>query len=471
MTEFRLFEYLKAHGQEHLVRFWDELSEEDRHNLAGQIAQIDLGQIAGLFAERGKVGQLVALADRAGEPAAIRLGQTHNRFSPDAARSRGTEALSAGRVAVLLVAGGQGTRLGFDHPKGMFPIGPVSRCSIFQIHVEKVVATARRYGAAVPLYLMVSPATDAETRKFFAEQRNFGLPGSDFRVFRQGTMPAVDDQSGKVLLADRGQIAVSPDGHGGTLAALQASGALSEMAERGIEQVFYFQVDNPLVEVCSPELLGYHLLAGSELTSQVIAKQNPTDRVGNVVQIDGRLRVIEYSDLPDSIAERRHADGSLRIWAGSIAVHVFDVAFLQRMAGRDGALPFHIAHKRVPFVDGQGRVHQPEKPNAYKFERFIFDLLPSAENALVVEVDPKVHFAPLKNAPGADEDTPESVRSRMVALHTDWLRRAGAQVAEATPVEISPLFALDAEQLRGRIAPGTAIRKATYFRHDAESVP
>ncbi len=464
MRRDQLFEKLKVHGQEHLVRFWNELSETQRSALADQIERIDFPRIAHLFADRDKASEVVELVDRAGEPAAMRLGDQKNRFSPESAIGRGADALTGGRVAVLLVAGGQGTRLGFEHPKGMFPIGPVSKCSIFQIHVEKVVAAARRYGAPVPLYIMVSPATDLETRKFFAENENFGLPETDFRIFCQGTMPAIDDQTGKILLADRGQIALSPDGHGGALAALQAGGALAEMAERGIEQVFYFQVDNPLVDVCSPEFLGYHLLAGSELTSQVVAKQDPKDRVGNVVEVDGRLRVIEYSDLPDSVAERRRADGSLQIWAGSIAVHVFDLAFLLRMSGRADALPFHVAHKRVPFIDEQGRTHQPEKANAYKFERFIFDLLPAAKNALVVEVDPKTHFAPLKNAPGAASDTPESVRAQMVALHADWLRRAGAELAGGAPVEISPLFALDAEQLRGRIAPGTRISQPVYFR-------
>ncbi len=236
------------------------------------------------------------------------------------------------------------------------------------------------------------------------------------------------------------------------------------MTRRGIEHVFYFQVDNPLVDICSPELLGYHLLARSELTSEVVAKKSPKDRVGNVVQVDGRLRVIEYSDLPDEIAERRRDDGSLAIWAGSIAVHAFEVAFLRRMVAKADALPFHIAHKKVAFVDSTGAVCQPTEPNAYKFERFIFDLLPSAENALVVEVDPRLHFAPLKNATGAADDTPESVREQMVSIHTDWLRNAGAVVVEGTPVEISPLMALEAADLAGKIAPGMRIWKATCLR-------
>jgi UDP-N-acetylglucosamine/UDP-N-acetylgalactosamine diphosphorylase len=463
-TQNQLAEQLKAFGQEQLLQFWDELDDTGRKSLAEQIAGIDFVQISRLFENRGLETELAALADRAAEPAAIRLGDPKNRFSPDEARRCGAEALAGGKVAVLLVAGGQGTRLGFEHPKGMFPIGPVSGCSIFQIHVEKVVATAKRYGAPVPFYVMVSPATDRETREYFSANDRFGLAENDFRIFCQGTMPAVDDVSGKVLLSDRGEIALSPDGHGGTLAALQRSGALSEMAERGIEQVFFFQVDNPLVDICSPELLGYHLLAQSELTSEVVAKKTPRDRVGNVVEVDGHLHVIEYSDLPDEVAEKRREDGSLAVWAGSIAVHVFDVAFLRRMVEKADALPFHIAHKKVEYIDGNGVVHKPAKPNAYKFERFIFDLLPAAENALVVEVDSRLHFAPLKNASGASEDTPEAVQEQMVSLHTDWLKKAGVEVAEGTPVEISPLSALDAQELAEKVAPGWKIREATYLR-------
>jgi UDP-N-acetylglucosamine/UDP-N-acetylgalactosamine diphosphorylase len=463
-TQAELLEKLRPFGQEHLVRFWGELDEAARQSLADEVGKIDFSQIAGLYADRDKADEVVALADRAGEPSAIRLGDPANQFSVEEARACGAAALAAGKVAVLLVAGGQGTRLGFQHPKGMYPIGPVSNCSIFQIHVEKIVATVRRYGASVPFYVMVSPATDQETREYFAANDHFGLGEKDFHVFCQGTMPAVDDASGRVLLAEPGEIAVSPDGHGGMLAALEASGALAEMAERGIEQVFYFQVDNPLVDICSPELIGYHLLARSELTSEVVAKNSPQDRVGNLVEVDGHLRIIEYSDLPDEVAERRSDDGSLVIWAGSIAVHVFDVAFLRRMAAKADALPFHIAHKKVGFVDDAGVAHKPSEPNAYKFERFIFDLLPLAENALVVEVDPLLHFAPLKNAPGAPEDTPEAVRGQMIALHADWLRKAGVEVADDTPVEISPLMALDAKELAERVAAGTKILEPTYLR-------
>ncbi len=454
---------LAQYGQEHLLRFWDHLDRRQQESLAAEIGAIDFALVNRLY-ERQDEDNLRALADRAGPPPAIRMDATDNRFSHEAARERGQEALAAGEIAAVVVAGGQGTRLGFEHPKGMFPIGPLSQNSLLQILTEKVVATGERYGVPVPMAVMTSQPTHEPTQRFLAEQNYFGLSEDDVLVFCQGTMPAVDAQTGKVLLAAKDRIAQSPDGHGGMLAAMARSGALDTLVQRGIRTLFYFQVDNPLVQFGSAEFIGHHLLAKSELSTQVIAKESPRDRVGNVVEVDGRLHVIEYSDLPEDVAARRTADGSLNIWAGSIAVHLMDTAFLQRMAGQAESLPFHRAHKKVSYVAEDGRLVEPREPNGLKFERFIFDLIPSARNAIVVEIDRRQGFAPLKNAPGAAEDTPEHVRSQMVAEHRRWLAAAGATVSDGVQVEISPLFALDAEETSQKIAPGTRVAQDTYFR-------
>ena len=454
---------LKPYQQEQLLRFWDELSEESQAKLAGQIRDVDFALIAREYAGREKSDGIAELAAQAQEPRSFKLGSDDNDITPEAARARGEKAIAAGEVATLLVAGGQGTRLGFDHPKGMYPIGPVSDATLFQIHVEKVLALGKRYGVRIPFCLMTSPATHEETIAFFEENNRFGLEEDDLLIFCQGTMPAVDMADGSLLLAAPDSLALSPDGHGGTLAALVKSGTMQKLADRGIKYLFYFQVDNPLIDIGSSEFLGYHILTASELSSEVIRKQDPKDKGGNVVEVDGRLHVIEYSDLPDDVAERRKPDGTLEIWAGSIAIHCMNVEFLQRMADRADALPFHIAKKKVAFVDDAGEVVNPTEPNAIKFERFIFDLLPSAENAIVVEVDPVEHFAPLKNASGAPGDTPESVRAQIAALHRRWLREAGVQVDDSVPVEISPMFALDAEEVAAKVDAGTEITFPTYF--------
>jgi UDP-N-acetylglucosamine/UDP-N-acetylgalactosamine diphosphorylase len=453
---------LAAHGQEHLLGFWDALSERDRQALAAEVRHLDFPALARLRTGQPAV-DAHALADRAVSPPAFRLGEGGGGVSPDAAAFKGAEALRAGRIGVMLVAGGQGTRLGFDHPKGMFPIGPVSGKSLFQWQAEKVLALRRRHGVGLPWYVMTSPATHAETFDFFDRHDRFGSPAEDLSFFCQGTMPAVDRASGKVLLAERHHVALSPDGHGGMLAAFARSGALADARRRGIEHLFYSQVDNPLVAVCNPEFLGYHLLSGSEFSTEVVRKRDPLERLGNVVGVDGRLRVIEYSDLPDEVGRRRRPDGSLEIWAGSIGVHAMEVAFLERMAESAEALPFHLAYKRVPYVDPAGDRVKPETANAIKFERFIFDLMPAAGRAILVEVDAAEHFAPLKNAPGEKQDTPEAVKDRLVALHSQWLRQAGAEVAEGVDVEISPLWALDAEEVARKLPRAARIAKPTYF--------
>jgi len=399
-----------------------------------------------------------------------RTGVPYNcNITPEQAYRRGREALAAGQLGVILVAGGQGTRLGFDHPKGMYPIGPISGNSLFQIHIEKLVASARRDRVRIPLYLMTSPATHEETVAYCAANDRFGLAEEDLFVFCQGTMPAIDAQTGRILLERPDRVFASPDGHGGMLSALARSGALADVQRRGIEHLFYFQVDNPLVKVPDIEFVGYHLLAESELSTQVIAKREPFEKVGNLVAVDGAVRVIEYSDLPDDVAKRRNVDGSLAIWAGSIGVHVMKAAFLERMAAQTGSLPFHRARKKVSHVDAGGRDAtaqsvSPQTPNAIKFERFIFDLLPSAAGAIGVEVDPQQAFAPLKNASGETADTPETVRAQMIAQHTQWLRQAGAEVAPGMAVEISPFFALDAAELVQKVGRGTQITAATLFR-------
>jgi UDP-N-acetylglucosamine/UDP-N-acetylgalactosamine diphosphorylase len=454
---------LRQHGQEHLLGFWTELNLGQRESLCRQIERIDFPLVRRLYDQRQDLGSFRDLAIRAQEPPAFRLLASKNRFSPAEARARGRQSLAAAEVGAVLVAGGQGTRLGFDHPKGMFAIGPVSGRTLFQIHIEKILATARRHGVRIPLYLMTSPATHDETVEFLARHERFGLAAEDLHVFCQGTMPAVDAATGRLLLEAPDRLAVSPNGHGGMLAAFAESGAMADAQARGLRQLFYFQVDNPLVDIAGPEYIGYHVLSDSEMTSQVIAKRDPLEKVGNVVDVDGRLMVIEYSDLPEDIARKTNPDGSLAIWAGSIAVHVFDLGFLCRAAGQAESLPYHVAHKKVAYIDATGAGVNPAQANAIKFERFIFDLMPAARNAIVVEIDAATGFAPLKNASGAATDTPESVKAQISDMHRSWLRAAGVEVADGIAVEIAPGFALDAEELRGKVNPGLKIIEPKYW--------
>lgn len=460
---------LEAYGQQHLLQFWGELDASGRQRLAGQLAAIDFQQMAELYLVATRSHDWAERSRRAEPPLAVRLRdrRTTAPFGNGAAAACGNDALAAGKIGILLAAGGQGSRLGFEHPKGLYPIGPLSGASLLQVHLEKVVALARRHQVSLPLYIMTSPVTHDEQAAFLQQHDRFGLPASDLMLFCQGTMPAIDADTGKLLLAAKDSLFLSPDGHGGTVAALAACGALDNMRQRGIEHLFYLQVDNPLTPIGDAEFIGCHLLADSDLTSIAIAKQTPQDRLGNFALIDGRLQMIEYSDFPDDVAEKRAPTGELLFWAGSIAVHMFRVEFLQRALTLHDALPFHVARKRVPHVGPAGRLVEPQEPNALKFERFIFDLLPHARRPLVVEYAEQDVFAPLKNAPGANRDTSEYVQRFRVAQHRRWLEAAGTRVADGVPVEISPLWALDARGVATRNDRPATIDRPTYLADQA----
>lgn len=447
----QLFHHLAQFGQEHVFGFWDELNDAQRNELIEQLTQLDLHSIEQLFQNSDNAPSIPTDPNSFGEPDGFALNDPRPRFTRDEAIAAGETVLRDGAVGVVLVAGGQGTRLGFSHPKGMYPIGPLSAATLFEILLTKVQAVAKRYGTSVPVYIMTSPATYDETVEFLEENKRFGFLADDLFVFCQGTMPAVDIETGKLLLSTKHSLSLSPDGHGGMLSALDHTGAFEHMCARGIKQLFYMQIDNPLVDVAAVDAIGYHVLSNAGATTMVIRKYDPLEKVGNVAVVDGKTQIVEYSDLPDEVAQLRREDGSLVLWAGNVAVHVWDVSFLRDTAATDTGLPFHYAHKKIPYVDEQGNTIQPAEPNGLKFERFIFDLLPSAQQAILVEVDRKEYFAPLKNPSGAPTDSPEAVRSQMTALHRAWLEAAGVFVAEGITVEIQPSFASTAEEVANKV--------------------
>jgi UDP-N-acetylglucosamine/UDP-N-acetylgalactosamine diphosphorylase len=447
---------LATHGQTHLLAGWDALSGDERAALVEQLAGLDLGELESLYRRKDEPHTVLPPRERIAPP------PVEPEAAPAAVRQRGEDALRRGAGAALLVAGGQGSRLGFDKPKGMYQVGPVSKASLFQIHAEKVLALSRRYGKPVPFLVMTSPATHADTEAFFRDQRFFGLPASEVFFFEQGTMPALDLATGRLLLEQPGRLFLSPNGHGGTLTALAESGLLADLSERGVEHVFYFQVDNPLVKVCDPDFLGRHVAAKAEASSKVVFKERPEEKVGVFAVVDGKCAIIEYSDLPAETAAERDAAGRLLFRAGSPAIHAFSVEFLRRVTARGGGLNFHLARKKVPYHDpATGQTVTPTTENALKFELFVFDALPLAERWLLVETRREEEFAPLKNATGSD--SPETVFRLMTRLHAGWLERAGV-ATHGHPVEVSPLFALDADECRARIPAGFQVTGPTLLR-------
>lgn len=456
-------EQLSRHDQHHVLRFWDQLDPVSRRRLAEQLNEVDFDLVAELVAGSDEAIDFGAMARRAEMPPSVASDGSGVAWTIEQAKQRGEEALRAGEVACILVAGGQGTRLGFDQPKGMFPIGPVSGRTLFEMFADRLLAVGQHYGVQIPLYLMTSEATDAETRAYFDANDRLGLSEDQVTIFQQGTMPAVDAESGKFLLADKDSLALSPDGHGGTLRALARSGCLDEMRQNNVKHLFYFQVDNPLVTLCDPVFIGHHLLAESEMTTQVIRKRFPMEKVGNVVEVDGRTRIIEYSDLPEQAANMTDESGQLKLWAGSIAVHLFAVDFLHRVRNDAAALPFHRANKKVPYVNADGERVEPTEPNAVKFERFIFDLLPSAARTIICEVEPSEAFAPVKNADGAPTDTPSLARQAISDYYANWAKAAGVRVAPSAQVEVNPRFAIDREAFAGQVSGSDPIEEDRYF--------
>jgi len=460
MTEFdtdrlnRLRATLAKHNQGHLLAHWDTLSEKQRSELLNDIEQINFASLSEL------ISTCVLGADGLPLPTDIQPAPFYLAQPPLELVSRYAEAVKRGeslirqnKVAPFTVAGGQGTRLGFDGPKGAYPISPVQNKPLFQLFADFILGTNRRYGSDLHWFIMTSPSNDADTRAFFDQNNYFGLKADRVRFFPQGVMPAFSDE-GKILLDRKHRIAFSPDGHGGSFLALRRSGALAEMAEAGINYISYFQVDNPLVKCVDPLFLGLHALTGSSMSSKTIPKADDLERIGNFVVADGKIQVIEYSDLPETLAHARDEAGRRQFDVGSIAIHMMSRAFVEKLTADEThfGLPWHRAVKKVPYVDSVGQRREPDTPNAIKIESFIFDAIPYDSKPLILQTVRAEEFSPVKNATGID--SAETARRDMSRRAAVWLDAAGFDVpchSDGEPdglFEISPRLALDADQLR-----------------------
>lgn len=440
-------EKLQEFDQSHLLNHWDKLNSQEQALLIKQLDSLDFERLKELIELAfQQSSESVSPGIRQIEPleatSVWRLPTDEkSKKNWDEARELGNSLLDSGKVGAILVAGGQGSRLGFEHPKGMFPIGPITDRSLFQIFFEQLLALSNRHGVRIPYFIMTSEATHQETEQFLEQHAWFGYPSEDVFLFQQGAWPAVDDQQGKILLASPGQLAMSPDGHGGLLPALKKAGLLEEMSNRGIEYLYYHQVDNPCARLCDPVMLGLHAAQGAEISTKVVAKRNSAEKVGVLAQLDGQQGIIEYSDLPYEYAEKTDSDGKLLYWAGNIAIHTFSRSLLERLTEAETSLPVHIAHKKVAYCDVSAAIHEPDAVNAYKFEQFIFDAIPLASSALVIETSREDEFQPVKNAAG--DDSPESTRKALQRRAKRWLSQAGYVLEDEIPLEISPLIALD----------------------------
>lgn len=444
-------------GQQHLLAFWDELDRRERGRLLDDLDQVDFPRCHALLDGFVRNQPDLTIPDElAPAPAYPATPTPEHKALYERARAAGEAAIREGRAAAFTVAGGQGTRLGYDGPKGGFEISPVRSAPLFQLFAEALIGTGRRYGRRPRWYIMTSPQNHAATLEIFEQRGYFGLSPDEVVFFPQGQMPAFLPD-GRIALAEKHRVSLGPDGHGGSLRALAESGALDDMREHGVEYISYFQVDNPLVHPIDPLFIGLHIETGSEMSSKAVTKADDLERVGNFCLADGKLAVIEYSDLPDRLAHEKNGDGSRRFDAGSIAIHILSRTFVERItaAGTTEQLPWHRAEKKLAVLNDAGDLVEPTEPNVVKLETFVFDAIPLARNPLVLYTPRAEEFSPVKNAEGVD--SAQTARRDMLIRAARWLEACGCRIPRDgdglpdLPLEISPAFALDAEDLRKRL--------------------
>ncbi len=441
---------VKKHNQQHLLAFWEELDSEQKSRLLAQIGELNFSKIDDWITRFVKKAPSAAI-NTDFEPVTFYRPEpdnTQQQEKYEKAVKLGRELINQGKVAAFVVAGGQGTRLGFDGPKGNFPISPVKNKTLFQIFAETISAASEKYKTVCPWYIMTSPLNHDETVEIFRSNDYYGLEKENIFIFQQGTLPNFS-KDGKILLAEKSEIACSPDGHGGSFRALHKSGALEDMKKRAVEFISYWQVDNPLINIFDPLFLGLHALDNAEMSSKALKKNNPKEKLGNFCLVDGKVHVIEYSDLPEELALKRNPDNSLVFELGSIAIHIINRVFIENFISKDLSLPLHRAVKSIRHINQAGSYVESD---GIKLETFIFDALPLASKSIVLETIRSEEFAPTKNATGVD--SAESTRQMMIDRAVIWLESAGVKIPRKPDgsvdckTEIAPSFALDKEDLK-----------------------
>ncbi|MBL7107549.1 MAG: UDPGP type 1 family protein [Phycisphaerae bacterium] len=438
---------LEKHNQNHILDYYKHLDPSQQKSLLEQISQLDLDQIDKWIKKYIKSdAQIHIPADFEPAPSYPHEPKNDDMMKKyNDAVNLGKKLIADGKIAAFVVAGGQGTRLGFNGPKGNFPASPIKNKTLFQLFAEYILETNRRYNTSCPWYIMTSPLNYQQTKQIFQQNNYYDLDSSDVYIFQQGTNPNFSFD-GQILLTQKHQLATSPDGHGGSLKALYKSGATEDMKKRGVEIISYWQVDNPLINIFDPLYIGLHALDNAEMSSKALLKTGPFEKVGNFCLVDGKVTVIEYSDLPDETAQMKKTDDSLLFELGSIGIHIISRTFIEKLNAHGFALPMHKAVKKIPHLDQNGIKVIPTKPNGIKLENFVFDALPLAEQSIILQTCREQEFAPIKNAAGID--SAETSRQMQIERSADWLESAGINIPRKTDgspdctIEIAPSFAI-----------------------------
>ena len=427
--------------QPHLAAQWEHWSEAKRQRFEKVFEDTSLNRLIEAI-EGTAVAEEPTASPSIAPPHSI---DGSDLSSPESleALNQGMNLLREGKIAILVVAGGMGTRLGWPAPKGTFPVGPVTERSLFQLFAEQIHGLNQLSGRSILWAVQTSEGNHDDTQVFFEKNHHFGLAEESIRLFSQGTLPAFLED-GRLALNETQELVRLPDGHGGVYRAMERNGILQWFEENGVEHVYYFQVDNPLSILADPRFMGFHAKSGSEMSTVVIKKERPEERVGVLAEEEHTLRVIEYSEISPELAAQRDADGQLSFRAANTGIHAFRLQFLKQM-GQTGALPLHLARKPVP--------HGGTPTAGIKMEYFVFDGLAKAKRPLVYEVPREGHFAPVKNAEGSD--SPTTSRAALSRFHKRQLQSIGIASPEGE-IELPFRFLWDEEGLRKAVAEGAS---------------
>jgi UDP-N-acetylglucosamine/UDP-N-acetylgalactosamine diphosphorylase len=448
-------------GQGHVFDGWPNLAPDEQKALLAQLRSLDFPFLNDLI-KRYREGGQRAHQERLRQPAACSPMPPDPVNHPELAAMKdlGEELLRRGRVAVLMAAGGLASASGAGsepvQPEGLAPVGPVSNKCLFQFHVEKIRTLARRCRSAPPLFVVTSPQTHQRTIEAFQSQDQFGLNRQDLRFLVQAELPVID-RRGRFLLAEPGRLAMRPNGHGDALTQLLSDESFHALEVRGIEHVFYFQVDNPLVRIADPVFIGLHAAGDCDFSAKAVRKTCPDEKLGIFCQLNGTVRVVEPAEFSPEELEERRADGGLAFSSGNVAIHLLSMDFLRRIRGEKLSLPYHFVDRATPTLNRQGRRVCPDKANSVAFETFVFDALAWSKKTLVTETEREEEFSPIKN--GRRQIAIEEARYAISRLHARWLQEAGIRFTCAMngnglpsfPVEISPLFAQSREEVREKV--------------------
>ena len=395
---------LKKYGQEHLLNNFENLDEAHKKELLKEIKGINFELVTSLYdstkKEKKNTKDEITPIDYLDK---FKLGDKYKYYE-----NIGKKAIKEGELAVVTMAGGQGTRLGHNGPKGTYDIGLDSHKSLFELLSDGIKEEAKKYGVTIPWFIMTSRENNKATIEFFEKHKYFGYQkDKNIFFFIQGELPMMDTE-GKILIGEDGLIKLAADGHGGIYESLVKSGMTKKMKELGVEWVFIGGVDNCLVKMVDPVLMGIAIDQQVTVACKSVVKANPQEKVGVFCKRNGKPNVIEYTEITEDMAEARDKDGELLYGESHILCNLFSVDAVERMGANP--LPYHIAFKKAKYIDKDGNLVEPDSPNAYKFEAFLFDAFGEVDEMAVLRVKREEEFAPVKNADTAGVDCPKTAR-------------------------------------------------------------